>query len=66
MAYTKQICNYIYDTYGRFPAHTDAWNMPGIWAQFSHVELPYYERFTTPEHVRRQRETAPLWGRKTT
>ena len=65
VAYTKQICNYIYDTYGRFPAHTDAWNLPGIWAQFSHVELPYYERFAAPEHFRRQRETAALWGRKT-
>jgi hypothetical protein len=65
IAYTKQVCNYVYDTYGRFPAHTDAWNMPGIWAQFSHLELPYYERFATPEHFRRQRDTAPLWGRKT-
>jgi len=64
VAYTKEICSYIYDTYGRFPAHTDAWNLPGIWAQFSHVELPYYERFATPEHVRRQRETAGPWGRE--
>ncbi|WP_205528462.1 hypothetical protein [Desertimonas flava] len=65
VAYTKEICSYIYDTYGRFPAHTDAWNLPGIWAQFSHVELPYYERFAAPEHVRRQRETAEIWGRST-
>jgi hypothetical protein len=66
IAYTKEICKYIVDTYGRFPAHTDAWNLPGIWAQFSHVELSYYERFATPDHFRRQRETAALWGRATT
>lgn len=65
IAYTKEICSYVYDTYGRFPAHTDAWNLPGIWAQFSHVELPYYERFAAPAHVRRQRETAEIWGRAT-
>jgi len=63
IAYTKEICTYLYETYGRFPAHTDAWNLPGIWAQFSHVELPYYERFAAPEHFRRQRETAAPWGR---
>lgn len=66
IAYTKEICTYIYETYGRFPAHTDAWNLPGIWAQFSHVELPYYERFAAPEHFRRQRDTAAAWGRATT
>ena len=37
----------------------------GFWGQFSHVELPYYERFATPEHVHRQRDTAGPWGRAT-
>jgi hypothetical protein len=29
--YTKEICTYLYETYGRFPAHTDAFYLPGIW-----------------------------------
>jgi hypothetical protein len=63
VAYTKEICNYIYDTYGRFPAHTDAMYVPGIWAQFQHLELPYYEKYADPDHFRRQRENAAIWGR---
>ena len=27
--YTKEICRYLVDTYGRFPAHTDAFHLPG-------------------------------------
>src|SRR6185295_4533552 len=46
--YTKDICNYLYDTYGRFPAHVDAFYTPGIWIQFSHLELEYYEKFFDP------------------
>ena len=43
--YTKEICNYIYDTYGRFPAHVNAFHAPGYLLQFHHVERGYYERF---------------------
>src|SRR5262249_38327692 len=46
--YVKDICNYIYDTYGRFPAHVDAFQVPGLWVQFHHLELEYYERFFEP------------------
>ncbi len=41
----KDICNYIYDTHGRFPAHCDAIHVPGVWLQAHHVEVEYYERF---------------------
>jgi hypothetical protein len=27
------ICNYIYETHGRFPAHVDAIYVPGVWLQ---------------------------------
>ena len=27
--YTKEICRYLVETYGRFPAHTDAFHLPG-------------------------------------
>jgi len=63
VAYTKEVCNYLYETYGRFPVHTNAFDTPGIWAQFSHLELPYYEKYADPNHFRRQRENAGIWGR---
>src|SRR5919112_3183962 len=63
IAYTKEICRYLVDTYGRFPAHTDAMYVPGIWVQFSHLEIEYYERFGNPAHARRQAEGKEIWGR---
>ena len=41
----RDICTYIYETHGRFPAHCDAIHVPGIWMQVHHVENEYYERF---------------------
>jgi hypothetical protein len=61
--YTKEICRYLVDTYGRFPAHTDAFHLPGIWVQFSHLEIEYYERFGSPAHTRRQSEGKEIWKR---
>ena len=29
VGYAKEICNYIYDTCGRFPAHVNAFHFPG-------------------------------------
>ena len=49
--YTKEICRYLVETYGRFPAHTDAFHLPGIWVQFSHLEIEYYEQYANPRHV---------------
>ena len=46
--YTKEICRYLVDTYGRFPAHTDAFHLPGIWVQCSHLEIEYYEQYANP------------------
>ncbi len=60
--YTKEICNYLYDTYGRFPAHVDAFHVPGIWLQFSHLELEYYEKLYEPALFRRQAQHAAIWG----
>ena len=60
--YLKDICNYIYDTYGRFPAHVDAFHLPGVWVQFSHLEIEYYEKFYDPKQFRRQAEHAAMWG----
>ena len=60
--YTKEICNYIFDTYGRFPAHVDAFHVPGIWLQFSHLELEYYAKYYKAEQFERQSQHADMWG----
>ena len=41
----RDICTYIYETHGRFPAHVDAIYVPGVWMQAHHVEIDYYDRF---------------------
>jgi hypothetical protein len=44
LACTKAICNYIYDTYGRFPGTTDAMHL--MWViQAHHIDTDYYDRF---------------------
>jgi hypothetical protein len=62
--YTKEICRYLVETYGRFPAHTDAFYLPGTWVQFSHLEIEYYERFGHPGHARRAAEGREIWNRR--
>ncbi len=44
---TKDLCHYIYETYGRFPAQLDAMNMC-LWLQAHHLETDYYDRFMQP------------------
>jgi hypothetical protein len=61
--YTKDICNYVLDTYGRFPAHVNAFHAPGVWLQVHHVENEYYEKFFQPSLYRRQSEHDELWGK---
>jgi hypothetical protein len=63
IAYTKEICRYLVETYGRFPAHTDAFYLPGTWVQFSHLEIEYYERFGHAGHARRAADGREIWGR---
>jgi len=60
--YMKLLCNYIYDTYGRFPAHVDAFHVPGVWMQFSHLELEYYEKYFDPSLYSNQAAHDALWG----
>ncbi len=54
IACTRDICTYIYETHGRFPAHCDTIHVPGVWLQVHHVETAYYEKFfrngLTDEH----------------
>jgi hypothetical protein len=47
LACTKAICNYIFDTYGRFPGSTDAMHL--MWVmQAHHIDTDYYDRFFGP------------------
>lgn len=59
--YAKEICRYIYETYGRFPAHIDAFYTPGFWVQCHHLELEYYERFFDPYLWRHQAGHDSAW-----
>jgi hypothetical protein len=44
LACTKAVCNYIYQTYGRFPGTTDAMHL--MWVmQAHHIDTDYYDRF---------------------
>ena len=60
--YTKEICNYICDTYGRFPAHVNAFHLPGVWLQFSHLELEFYDKYFDADLYRRQAAHHEMWG----
>lgn len=41
----KDICNYIWDTYGKIPPYMDAMHMTGVWVQAHHLDLDFYDRF---------------------
>ncbi|MEC4017873.1 hypothetical protein [Streptomyces sp. H27-D2] len=57
----RDICEYILATHGRFPAHTDAIHVPGIWLQAHHVENDYYDRFFNHGLTEAHRRHAELW-----
>ena len=43
IAATKTMCNYIWDTYGRFPATIDPFLMT-VWYQAQHLDLDFYRK----------------------
>lgn len=55
------ICTYIHDTHGRFPAHCEAIHAPGIWLQTHRVENEYYEAYFDKGLTQRQREHDAVW-----
>ncbi len=57
----RDICNYIHDTHGRFPAHCEAIHVPGVWLQIHHVEVPYYEQFFQNGLTQRHRDHDAVW-----
>jgi hypothetical protein len=61
VACAKDICNYIYETYGRFPAHVDAFHVPGVWVQAHHLALDYYDQLYVNGYSRSQAEHHDRW-----
>lgn len=61
IACTKDICNYIHDRHGRFPAHCDAIFAPGVWLQAHHLDLDYYDTLFNGGYTETQREHQRRW-----
>lgn len=57
----RDICVYVHETHGRFPAHTDAIHVPGVWLQTHHVESEYYDRFFRDGLTDAHRRHAAHW-----
>ena len=58
----RDICEYIHRTHGRFPAHTDAIHVPGVWLQVHLVENEYYEQFFRNGLTEAHRAHAEAWA----
>jgi hypothetical protein len=61
IACVKDVCQYIYDTYDRFPAHVDAIHVPGIWVQAHHLDLDYYDKLFRHGYSETQQRHQELW-----
>jgi hypothetical protein len=61
IACSKAVCNYIFNTYDRFPAHVDAMFVPGVWVQAHHVDLDYYDKLYREGCSETQRCHEQLW-----
>jgi hypothetical protein len=57
----KDVCNYIYKTHGRFPAHVDAMHVPGVWLQAHHLDLGYYDHLFQNGYLDTHRDHQKLW-----
>jgi hypothetical protein len=55
------VCNYIYETHGRFPAHVDAIYVPGVWLQVHHPDIQYYDKYFRDGVTNAHREHDSLW-----
>jgi hypothetical protein len=61
VACTKAYLNYVYETYGRFPAVVDAIQMP-VAATAHHLDLDFYDKYYPPAVIRKeQRNHMKVW-----
>lgn len=57
----KACCNYVYETYGRFPATMDTMLVP-IWLQAHHLDLAFYDKYYPGETLTEaQRQHMERW-----
>ncbi|MBI4519077.1 MAG: hypothetical protein HY699_25080 [Deltaproteobacteria bacterium] len=57
----KDTCNYIWQTYGRFPAHADPMVLYA-YCQVQHLELEFYDKYYRPgAYLRSHREHMKKW-----
>jgi hypothetical protein len=61
IACVTDICQYILDTHGRFPAHVDAVYVPGVWIQVHHPDIEYYDRYFQNGLTEAHRRHDGLW-----
>ena len=61
IACVKDICTYIYERHGRFPAHADAIYLPGLWLQAHHLDLDYYDHLFAHGYTETHRRHHDLW-----
>jgi hypothetical protein len=61
VACVKDICTYIHERHGRFPAHCDAIYVPGVWLQAHHLDLRYYDTLFNGGYTETQREHQTRW-----
>lgn len=57
----KDVCTYIWETYGRFPAHVDAIHVPGVWVQAHHLDLQYYDQLYQGSYTEAQAQHQRRW-----
>jgi len=65
----KDICNYIYATYGRFPSNVPTMGISPYWCQAHHLDLDFYDKFygaeaytqTQAEHYQEWHGSARPW-----
>jgi hypothetical protein len=57
----KDICTYIYEKHGRFPAHCDAMYVPGLWLQAHHLDTHYYDLLFKRGYSESHRRHQELW-----
>ncbi len=58
----KDICEYIYKTHRRFPAHCDAVDIPGVWLQSHSLNIEYYDQLFRDPLTEAQRNHDNWWS----
>jgi hypothetical protein len=61
IACATDICSYIYETHGRFPAHVDAIYVPGVWLQVHHPDIEFYDKYFRNGLTKAHRDHASHW-----